>query len=77
MIIPPSHEPPEPSWRKPAGVVLILALIAAWAIGVTELIGRVGGLSPWVSIPIYAIAGIIWIVPLRPILLWMETGRFR
>jgi hypothetical protein len=26
---------------------------------------------------IYIVSGIIWIAPLRPLLIWMETGRWR
>lgn len=67
----------EPSWRKPAGIFAILALIAVWTVAVASL-------SHWVSTwPIllqtifYLIAGIAWVIPLRPLLSWMETGHFR
>ena len=66
----------EPSLRKPLGVLLILAIIAVVA-------GIVVAASPWIAaLPavlqpiVYGVAGIIWIVPLGPILRWMETGRF-
>jgi hypothetical protein len=26
---------------------------------------------------IYLIAGVIWIAPMRPLMIWMETGSFR
>lgn len=67
----------EPSWRKPAGALAILALIALVAV-------IVGSLSPWIGrLPVlaqmlvYLIAGIVWIAPLKPLLRWMETGRWR
>jgi len=25
----------------------------------------------------YLVAGLVWILPLKPLLRWMETGRFR
>ncbi len=66
-----------PSWRKPAGIFLILGLILAWAILVVTLFDYVERL-PW---PVHAVyffvAGIAWIAPLKPLLRWMETGRFR
>ena len=70
---------PQPSWRKPAGVFLIMALIIFWAV-------LVASLSPWVGEwPVllqglfYLTAGIIWIwiLPLKPLLRWMELGRWR
>lgn len=66
-----------PSWRKPAGVLLILAIIALWAIAVSSLSGPVGR-WPWPAQALfYGIAGIVWIAPLKPLLRWMEIGRWR
>lgn len=67
----------EPSWRKPAGIFLILALIAAWAAIVASLSAIVGQWPILVQAIFYVIAGIIWIFPLKPLLRWMETGHFR
>ena len=68
---------PKPSWRKPAGMFFILLLIVLWT-------GIVVNLSPWVETwPVlvqtlfYLVAGIIWILPLKPLLRWMELGRWR
>ena len=68
---------PQPSWRKPAGMFLILTLILVWT-------GIVVSVSPWVGTwPVlvqavfYLVAGIIWIMPLKPLLRWMELGKWR
>lgn len=66
----------EPSWRKPAGIFGILAYIAVWAIIVASLSGVVGGWPILIQAIFYLVAGIIWIAPLKPVLKWMETGRF-
>ena len=67
----------KPSWRKPAGVFLIIALIVVWAVLVAMLFDRVQSL-PWpVHVLYFVVAGIIWIAPLKPLLRWMETGRWR
>ena len=68
--------PPQPSWRKPAGIFAILALIAAWAVLVASLASYVGGWPVLVQAIFYLIAGIAWVFPLKPLLRWMETGRF-
>ena len=67
----------KPSGRKPAGALLILALVTIWCVLVASLSATVGG-WPWpVQALFYLVAGIVWIAPLKPLLLWMETGRWR
>lgn len=66
-----------PSWRKPFGTLMILLLIAIWAglvLAASPLIER---LHPLAQAPVYLVAGIIWIMPLKPLLRWMETGVWR
>jgi len=67
----------EPSWRKPTGVFAILALIAAWAVLVASLSGQVGSWPVLAQAFFYLVAGIAWILPLKPLLRWMETGKFK
>ena len=66
----------EPSGRKLAGIALIMALIAAWALLVASLSATVGGWPVLVQALFYLVTGLIWIAPLKPLLRWMETGRF-
>ena len=68
--------PVKPSSRKPAGVGLILLLIAVWAVLVATIAGRLPPM-PWpLEALFYVIAGIAWIAPLKPLLRWMETGKW-
>lgn len=69
----------EPSWRKPAGMLLILLLIAIWCALVASLSPWIGQLPGLAQLPIYGLSGIvwIWILPLRRLLIWMETGKWR
>ena len=70
---------PQPSWRKPAGIFLIMFLIVAWAVLVASLSPWVGDWPVLVQALFYLIAGIgwIWILPLKPLLRWMELGTWR
>jgi hypothetical protein len=67
----------EPSWRKPAGIFAILGLIAVWAGLVASLAGLVGKWPVLAQAAFYMVAGIAWILPLKPLLRWMETGKFK
>ena len=66
-----------PTIRKPAGVFIILAMIAllGWVIGTFS--AELGQLHVLVQAVIYLTAGILWIAPLGPLLRWMETGKWR
>ena len=66
-----------PSWRKPAGALLILLLIALWCVLVVSLSATVNEWAWPFQLVFYLVTGIIWIMPLKPLLLWMETGRWR
>ena len=66
----------QPSWRKPAGIFAILALIALWAVLIASFSDRIGGWPVLAQSLFYLVTGIVWILPLKPLLRWMETGRF-
>lgn len=67
----------EPSWPKPAGIFAILALIAVWVGAIASFSAVVGTWPIWGQSIFYLVAGIGWIAPLKPLLRWMETGRFK
>ncbi|MGI8932200.1 MAG: DUF2842 domain-containing protein [Sphingomicrobium sp.] len=66
----------QPSWRKPAGVFAIFVLIILWAVLVVSFSAQVGSWPVLAQGLFYLVAGIAWILPLKPVLRWMETGRF-
>ena len=68
---------PSSSWRKPAGIGLILLLILVWAAIVATIAGLIGNIAWPFQLIFDLVAGIVWILPLKPLRLWMETGRWR
>jgi predicted membrane channel-forming protein YqfA (hemolysin III family) len=66
-----------PTIRKPAGVFIILCMIGVlgWAIG--TFADDLSRLHALVQAVIYLVAGVVWIAPLKPLLRWMETGKWR
>ncbi len=63
-----------PSWRKPAGAFAIIVLIIGWTVAVVSLSGQIGRLPTLVQAIVYLVAGVVWILPLRPLLVWMAGG---
>lgn len=69
----------EPTLRKPFGIFLILAMLTLWAVIVASLADYLDGV-PWSVLALYYTAagiGWLWVLPIKPLLLWMETGRWR
>ena len=69
-------QPPSPSARKLAGIALILLLIVFWAAFVAMLAPLVSRWPILVQAPYYLVMGTIWIIPLKPLIRWSESGRF-
>lgn len=67
----------EPTWRKPVGMIAILTLITGWVVLIASFSSEIGSLHWALQAVIYLVAGVIWIAPLKPLLRWMELGRWR
>jgi predicted membrane channel-forming protein YqfA (hemolysin III family) len=67
----------EPSWRKGAGIALILLLIVLWAGFVASLAPLVSHWPILVQAPFYLAMGLVWIAPLKPLIRWIQRGHFR
>lgn len=67
----------QPSARTLIGIALILLLIGAWAAFVASLAQVVGKWPILVQAPFYLFMGIAWIIPLKPLVRWIQTGSFR
>lgn len=67
----------EPSYRKLIGIALILLLIVVWAAFVASMARIVGAWPILVQAPFYLAMGLIWIIPLKPVVRWIQTGSFR
>jgi hypothetical protein len=66
----------EPSSRKLAGIALIIGVIVVWALFVASLARIVGKWPVLVQAPYYLFMGVAWVIPLKPLLRWIETGSF-
>ena len=61
--------------RKALGCFVLLAYIAVYAMVAASLGVALAPLIPtWAQLIFYAVAGIVWIFPLKPLFAWMNRG---
>jgi uncharacterized membrane protein YuzA (DUF378 family) len=60
--------------RKPIASLALLALIALWVGLVGTLSDMIGGWPRWAQPVFYIVAGLGWIIPLKPLFKWMNSG---
>ncbi|MCC6828717.1 MAG: DUF2842 domain-containing protein [Novosphingobium sp.] len=67
----------QPTWRIPAGVLLLVVALGLYSLAVANLVAPL--IANWHALaqaPVYVVLGVIWLLPLRRFLIWMETGRW-
>ncbi len=61
--------------RKAIGCFALLAYLAAYAVLAAGLGVALAPLLPaWAELVYYAVAGVLWIFPLKPLFAWMNRG---
>jgi hypothetical protein len=67
----------EPTARIPLGILALLIALAIYAIAIATFVPAwIGEWPALLQAPVYLVLGIIWLLPLRRFLIWMETGRW-
>ena len=67
----------EPTWRIPAGVLALIAALIAYGAAIASIIAPlIAGWPALAQAPLYIFLGVVWLLPLRRFLIWMETGRW-
>jgi hypothetical protein len=67
----------EPTWRIPVGLLILLAVLTIYGLVIARYVPElIGDLPTIVQTVIYLVLGLIWLLPLRRFLIWMETGRW-
>ena len=67
----------EPTFRIPLGILMLFVALLVYGGLVARYVAPL--MSDWhalVQTPIYILLGVVWLLPLRRFLIWMETGRW-
>ena len=60
--------------RKIIAGLVLLAFIAIWIFLAATIGTQLAGAPKWVQLVFYIVAGIAWVIPLRPLMRWMNRG---
>ncbi|MCB2072196.1 MAG: DUF2842 domain-containing protein [Novosphingobium sp.] len=67
----------QPTWRIPVGVIALLAALTLYGLAIAVYVAPL--MEQWhtlLQLPVYVLLGVVWLLPLRRFLIWMETGRW-
>lgn len=68
----------QPTWRIPIGILALLTAILVYGLLVAHYVAP--HIQSWPTLAqtlVYLVLGVVWLLPLRRFLIWMETGRWR
>ena len=67
----------QPTLRIPFGVLALFIALLAYGMVVARYIAPLmEGWNALLQTPVYILLGVIWLLPLKRFLIWMETGRW-
>lgn len=67
----------EPTIRIPLGVLGLLFALLAYGLLIARYVAPL--IEDWPALgqlPVYVVLGVVWLLPLKRFLIWMETGRW-
>ena len=67
----------EPTLRIPLGMLALLLSLGLYGLLIARYIAPlIEGWSGLAQTPVYLALGLVWLLPLKRFLIWMETGRW-
>jgi L-lactate permease len=68
----------EPTLRIPLGILALFVALMVYGLLVARYIAPwIEGWAALAQTPVYIVLGVIWLLPLKRFMIWMETGRWR
>jgi len=66
-----------PTWRIPFGIVSLFIGLMVYGVVIARYApGVIGTWSGGAQTVVYVVLGLVWLLPLKRFLIWMETGRW-
>jgi hypothetical protein len=67
----------EPTWRIPVGLLGLLVVLTVYGLIIARYVPElIGGWPTLAQTVIYVVLGLLWLLPMKRFLAWMETGRW-
>ena len=68
----------EPTFRIPLGVLAMFIALMIYGVLIARYVAPlIGSWNALLQTPVYLLLGVIWLLPLKRFMIWMETGRWR
>lgn len=68
----------EPTWRIPVGMIALLIALTIYALVIARYVPEIiGDWHAGFQTIVYVFLGVLWLLPLKKFLSWMETGSTR
>lgn len=66
-----------PTWRIPFGILALLLALLVYALVIARYVPElIGNWPTLVQTLVYLVLGVLWLLPLKRFLIWMETGKW-
>ena len=66
-----------PTWRIPFGIIGLFVLLMIYGVVIARYAPSIiGSWSGGAQTVVYVVLGLIWLLPLKRFLIWMETGHW-
>ena len=66
-----------PSLRRSFGIIALFIGLLVYALFAVWVFDPVSRLHPLLQMPIWLVLGVAWIFPVKPLMIWIETGKWK
>lgn len=66
-----------PSLRRSFGIIALFIGLMVYALFAVWVFDPVSRLHPLLQMPIWLVLGVAWIFPVKPLMIWIETGKWK